>query len=173
VSTTTSTTGLGVCGDGETTGSETCDDGNVNDNDPCPSDCVIDACTITTTVVPFDVHFTPPPGAVVGGITVLLDHPEGKVQLPGPPIPGGVITSFPTGATGIPVHLGHALRETVFRTGGLLTPAPGRLFRANFRACAEAGGVPPLVGEFDCTVLDAVDNFSNPVSGVTCSVMLP
>jgi len=171
VSTTTSTTGIGVCGDGETNGGETCDDGNVSNNDACSSDCVIDACTsVTGTSVPFEVHFAPPPGGVVGGIVVLVDYPEGKVAIPGPPIPGGIITNLPPGAFAIPVHLQHALRETV-ALGGVLPV--GRLFRVNFRGCAEAGGVPPAVTEFGCAVLEATDNFSNPVSGVTCEVKVP
>jgi hypothetical protein len=130
----------------------------------------VDACVaVTGTARSFDVHFTPPTGAVVGGISVLVDYPEGKVEIPGPPIPGGTISNLPSGAAGIPVHLGHALRETVFRPAGIL-PA-GRLFRVKFRDCA--GAAPPAATEFRCIVREATDNFTNPVQGVTCAVVAP
>jgi cysteine-rich repeat protein len=166
---TTTTTISPLCGNGATDPGETCDDGNRVNNDACPSDCVIDSCTpIDGSSRPVIVRFTPPAGGNIGGIAVLLDYPEGTVSIPGPPIPGGIITGLPVGAFPIPVHLRHALRETVALQG--IIP-PGQLFRVNFRTCA---GAPPVAArEFDCTVIEATDNFSNPVSEVTCEASLP
>jgi hypothetical protein len=71
---------------------KTCDDGNNGDNDSCPADCRIAACTPLTATQRFvQVHFQAPLGALVAGITVLADYPEGLVDLPG----NG--TTFPSG----------------------------------------------------------------------------
>ncbi len=169
-STTTSTVQQ-LCGNGQINAGETCDDGNQSNNDACPSDCSVDACTpLTGTARPFDVYFAPQAGVNVGGITVLVDYPEGKVEIPGPPVPGGIITNLPLGAFPITVDLNHALREIVAQSGGSLPP--GRLFRVNFRDCS--GAALPTAAEFTCTVLEATDPFSNPVTNeVTCNVVAP
>ena len=44
---------------------------------------------------------------------------------------------------------------------------PGRLFQVNFRRCAGASG--PAAEEFECRVVVATDNLSNPVAWVTCA----
>jgi cysteine-rich repeat protein len=177
-STTTSTTSSStttispLCGNGQVNAGETCDDGNRSDNDACPGDCVVDACTPATgTVRPFNVVFTPQAGVNVGGITVLVDYPEGRVEIPGPPIPGGTITSLPPGAFPIPTDLDHALRMIVAIGGGSALP-PGVLFRVNYRDCA--GAPPPGPADFRCSVLEATDPFSNPVTNeVTCATVAP
>ena len=43
--------------------------------------------------------------------------PARKVEIPGPPIPRGIITNVPAGAFSIPLDLNHALRETVALQG--------------------------------------------------------
>jgi hypothetical protein len=171
-STTTTTAGDPFCGDGALDAGETCDDGNGSDDDTCPSDCVVDVCSpVTGTMRPFDVVFTPQAGVNVGGITVLVDYPEGRVEIPGPPIPGGTITSLPPGSFPIPTDLDHALRMIV-AIGGGGGLAPGVLFRVNYRDCS--GAEPPLPVAFGCSVLEATDPFSNPVTNeVTCAIVAP
>jgi hypothetical protein len=169
-STTTSTTiPSSSCGDCQVDPGETCDDCNTDDNDLCPSDCRVDDCIpLISSSFPLEVSFTPPAGANIGGVTVLLIYPEGKVEIPGPPIPPGVITDLPPGAFPIALDLDHALRGTVAITGVI---PPGPLFTVNFRQCEGADA--PGAWEFACRVLDATDPFSNPVAGVTCTVASP
>jgi cysteine-rich repeat protein len=168
---TTTTTIPALCGNGTVNPGESCDDGNHSDNDACPADCVIDACTpVTGTSRPMLVRFTPPAGVNVGGITVLLDYPEGQVEIPGPPIPGGTITNLPAGTFPIVTDLDHVLRVIV-AIGGGNSIAPGTLFRVNFRDCS--GTPAPTPAAFGCTVLEATDPFSNPVGDVTCEVAAP
>jgi len=158
-----------TCGDGRLDPGETCDDGNRTHADRCPANCVVEGCEADEkTAHAVDVHFAPPAGGRIGGLTVLVDFPEGRVTLPGPPMPDGVVTEAPEGALSIPVHLAHALRVTVARHGIL---APGPLFRVRFWGCR--GASPPSAADFACTVLEATDDFSNPVAGVTCAVAGP
>jgi hypothetical protein len=104
----------------------------------------------------------------VGGITVLVDYPEGRVEIPGPPIPGGIVTGLPPGAFPILTDLNHALRAIVAIGGGNSLP-PGVLFRVNYRDCT--GATPPVASGFRCAVLEATDPFSNPVTNeVSCAV---
>ena len=70
------------------------------------------------------------------------------------------------GTTGI--SSGHAVRGVMADTTAV-PPVP--IFQLKFQNCQ--GAAAPIAGEFNCHVLDASDQFSNPVSGVTCSVTLP
>ena len=170
---TTTTTISASCGNGQPNPGETCDDGNQSDNDGCPSDCVIDPCTpLTGTARNFDVFFDASAGVNVGGITVLLDYPEGQVEIPGPPIPGGTLTQFPAGTFPIVTDFNHTVRTIVAIGGGNSIPL-GRLFRVKFRDCS--GATPPTPAAFGCAVLEATDPFSNPLSltNVSCSVAQP
>ncbi len=169
---TTTTTISPLCGNGAPNPGETCDDGNQSNNDACPTDCVIDACTpVAGTQRFFEIHFTPNAGVNVGGITVLMDYPEGQVEIQGPPHPGGTFSMIPPGSTPIPQDHNHTLRTVVAIGGGNPLP-PGRLIRVRFRDCS--GATPPTPANFGCTVLDATDPFSNPVtSEVSCSVVAP
>jgi cysteine-rich repeat protein len=172
-SSTTSSTSAALCGNGQPNPGETCDDGNQSDNDSCPSDCVVDPCSpLTGTVRSFDVIFNPDAGVNVGGITVLLDYPEGQVEIPGPPLPGGTITNLPAGAFPIVTDFDHTLRLIV-AIGGGNSLVPGVLFRVNFRDCS--GALPPTPASFACTVLEATDPFSNPLApgDVGCDVVQP
>jgi hypothetical protein len=116
------------------------------------------------------VRFTPPQGAIIAGLTVLVDYPEGKVQIPGTgsALPSGTITGLPPGAFPSANDLDHVLREIV--GSGTSIPA-GQLFRAKFQSCQ--GASVPTAGEFGCVVLEASDPFTNPVLGVTCTVTIP
>jgi hypothetical protein len=50
-------------------------------------------------------------------------------------------------------------------------PVPaGDIFQLRFQDCT--GAQPPLPGAFSCVVLDASDDFTNPVVGVTCDVSM-
>ena len=162
---------------------ETCDDGNNSDNDGCPADCFIAACTpVAGTVRLVTVSFTPPPAIDVAALTLLLNYPEQKVFIPPagpstqisatyftplyPPaevfIRGGDLA--PVGSTGS----GHAVRGVVADS---TTVPPGPIFQLRFQDCEGADA--PIAGEFNCTVLDASDPFSNPLTGITCGVTLP
>lgn len=175
-STTSTTTPLG-CGNGTVSGGETCDDGNTSDNDSCPADCRIDACTPLTTTQRFvQVHFQPPAGALVAGIQVLLDYPEGLLDLPGNGLsfPSGTISGTPPGAT-ISVNdlnfngKGHAVRIAVTGAGGAALAA-GQIIRLRFQDCE---GVPaPAPQQVPCSMLSASDPFLNAVTGVQCFVVI-
>ena len=154
-----------VCGNGKVEARETCDDGNTSDNDDCPADCSIGACVPAGETEAVQVSLTPPEFKDVAGVTILLDYPEEKVHLPGPPIPEGTITGTKGGTMSVPVHLGHALRETVAVSGNLPLES---LVRVHFARCRDAGKA--MSGDFKCTVLEAVDPMSNPMAGVTCTV---
>jgi hypothetical protein len=104
-------------------------------------------------------------------MTVLVNYPEGQVTIPG----AGAISStyfVPTHPTSDVLTRGtdldHALRGLVADSA----PVPGGpIFQVLFQDCTDAE--PPVAGAFHCTVLDASDDFTNPVAGVTCAVALP
>jgi cysteine-rich repeat protein len=172
---TTTTTFHPLCGNGVLNGAagETCDDGNHNDNDACPADCRVDACTPVAAPVAsqraFDIYFTPNTGVNVGGITVLMDYPEGQVEIQGPPHPSGIFSQIPPGSTPVVQDWNHSVRVLVAIAGNALPP--GKLIRVKFRDCL--GAMPPTAANFVCTVLEAVDpSGSNPVTNeVSCSVV--
>jgi hypothetical protein len=161
---------------------ETCDDGNNSNNDGCPANCVIAACATPSGTRQVTVFFATPPGAQVAALTLLMNYPEGKVFMPpaGPqaqigaanftPLypPADVLIRgadlAPAGSTGS----GHAVRGLVADSAAV--PA-GPIFRLTFQNCT--GAAAPLPGEFNCSVLDASDPSTNPVSGVTCGVTIP
>jgi cysteine-rich repeat protein len=166
------------CGNGVVNAGETCDDGNNSDNDSCPADCRIDACTpITTSQRLVSVTFAPPQGALVAGLTVLVDYPEGQVDLPGngTSFPSGTISGVPPGSS-ISVNdlnfngKGHAVRITIAGQGGTAL-TPGQIVRFKFQDCQ--GATPPTADDFLCTVVSATDPFLNAVVGVRCAVALP
>ena len=172
-----------LCGNGVLNTGETCDDGNNSDNDGCPADCFIATCTpIAGTTRQVTVSFSAPVNQDVAALTLLLNYPEQKVFMPpgGPQNPIGTanfVASYPasqvliraadlapTGSTGS----GHAIRGVVADAD----PVPhGPIFQLKFQDCQDA--TTPIAGEFNCTVLDASDPFSNKLSNVTCSASLP
>jgi hypothetical protein len=128
------------------------------------------------------VSFDAAPNVDVAGLTLLLNYPEQKVFMP----PAGPQTQIsatffvpayppanvfirgadlaPAGSTGS----GHAVRGVMADSEAV---PHGAIFTLKFQDCQ--GAAAPLAGEFNCTVLDASDPFSNPLQGVTCSATLP
>jgi cysteine-rich repeat protein len=160
-----------VCGNGVIEQGETCDDGNTNTGDTCPPDCAVEICTAAGTVKVVSVTFAPPAGANVGSLTVLLEYPDGTVQIPGSggdPSVGARITNRPSGFLVDGVDLNYALRVAVAGSRALTV---GQLFRVNFDICQ--GAIPPEIADFRCTVEDAFNTAFNPVPGVTCAVSFP
>ena len=160
-----------TCADGIQEGTETCDDGNTSNNDDCPSDCHEDSCTpLSGTTRTATIQWNAPSAVI--GITVLLDYPENRVDLPGNggSIPPGVLTSFPTGTSSQANDLGnqgHALRVVVSKATAI-TPRPGTLFQANFEDCT--GATPPTPADFTCTVLSAFGTDGVTPVAATCTV---
>lgn len=167
----TATPGSAVCGNGDIEDGETCDDGNTMTGDACPPDCVIVSCAPAGTMTLVDVRIqTSQP---LASITVLLEYPDGTVQIPGsgnqPQVlarvlnrPSGFIPSFN--------DLNYALLGTL--SSGSFTLANGqRIFTVNFDRCSGA----PLViaADFNCIVDEAVNSSLQQVPGVTCSVTVP
>ncbi len=154
------------CGNNLTLAPETCDDGNSENFDSCPSTCAVEFCspTVTTRTV---VLVTSRPD--LSAITVDLDYPEGKIDLPGTggSIPPGVVTTlFGSGSTN---DFDHALRHVQFDAFDF---GDQNIATFDFKACS--GATAPVPGDFACTVVDAgqedgLGGFRN-VSGVTCSV---
>jgi cysteine-rich repeat protein len=159
------------CGNSLIVPPETCDDGNTSNDDSCPADCIVDACTPQAAT---DVQVSVNIGgnSDIGAATVLVDYPEGKVDIPGSggAVVDGILTDYPDGATPGPNDYDHALRNVV--VGNIGEPFSGLLFRIHFESCSGASA--PVVGDFTCTVIDASDTLGNPIpSGVTCSVTVP
>jgi hypothetical protein len=132
---------------------------------------------VTTTQRFVSLQFAPPPGGLVAGLTVLLDYPEGKVDLPGnaTSFPAGTLSGAPAGAS-ISVNdlnfsgKGHAVRVTISGSNGNALPA-GQIVRFKFQDCQ--GATAPTVDNFFCTVISASDPFLNHVDGVRCFAVLP
>ena len=122
------------------------------------------------------VRFEPPLGALVAGLTVLVDYPEGAVDLPGnaTTFPSGTISGVPSGSQ-ISVNdlnfngKGHAVRVTIAGQGGR-TLTPGQIVRVKFQDCL--GATAPTAEQFLCGVLSSSDPFLNRVDGVRCFVAL-
>jgi hypothetical protein len=115
------------------------------------------------------VRLTSPPGALVAGVTLVVDHPEEKVGIPGQGIgvPPGTISDKPADAVATANDLGDAVRVVVARPEELPLDAP--LLRLHFERCANAKA--PAVDEFGCRVSDAVDPSTNVVRDIACEVV--
>jgi len=163
------------CGNHVTDVGETCDDGNLDNFDGCPNNCKEEACTpIAGSVRGATVNWASP--VSVGSMTVLVDYPEGRVNIPGSggSIPAGILTGFPSGTSPQANDIGnqgYALREVVVKATAI-TPRPGQLFKINFEDCQ--GATPPTAGDFSCTVESAfAPDGTTPVPAATCSVTVP
>jgi cysteine-rich repeat protein len=157
-----------VCGNGSVEPPETCDDGNTNNGDACPSDCRIVLCATDGAQQVFSIGFSPPGGASVSSIAVLLVYPDGTVQIPGTGSSTAVstrVTNRPSGFLFNVVDLDYALRTAIAGTRAL---AVGQLFRVNFDHCTDTPAAE--ASDFTCTVLEAVNPRNQPVSGVVCTV---
>jgi cysteine-rich repeat protein len=162
------------CGNGLIVPPETCDDGNTDNNDDCPADCIEKSCTADPTTT-FGATVTWGAPSSISGITVLVDYPEDRVDLPGTGgnIPPGVLTSFPSGVSEQHNDLGnqgHALREVVTKATAI-TPRPGTLFKITFDRCQ--GVAAPAAGDFTCTVIGAFATDGVTPVAATCAVTVP
>jgi cysteine-rich repeat protein len=151
------------CGNNLQTPSEQCDDGNTNQFDSCPSTCTIAACTPTATPQTVTVHLAT---ATATAATIELDYPEGKVSLPGTGFDPASIQNIALASSFTSVDFDHALRIVVGEPGGL----GNDIAQLDFVACSAAPA--PVVGDFTCTVKDAADASSQPLT-TTCSVTIP
>jgi cysteine-rich repeat protein len=159
-SSTTTTSVPGLCGNGVIDPGETCDDGNTDNADLCPSDCVIDACTpiVGGTLVSAVLSFQSP-GVPIAGFKILIDYPEGKLDYASAvPLVSGFLP---------PQDYGHALLVIRAAASGIDS---GPVLRTRYNACQ---GAPAATNaDFGCEVLEAVDDATNLVDGVTCTVTL-
>ena len=165
---------LDGCGNGLVTNGmsgttvETCDDGNSNNFDGCPSDCVVDACTPTATPRPATLVIAGPDAANVASLTVELDYPEGKVELPGTGFGPASIVDLTGSASFDSVDFDHALRIVVsndiaFGTTSIAEldfvdcnaaplPVPGDFVPCNVTGAFGAGGTDDFTATTTCTV---------------------
>lgn len=168
----TPTAALAVCGNGTTELGESCDDGNrVTDPpaDTCPADCTILTCSPSAERLTASVQFSSAVG--VASIAVIVEYPDGAVQLPGTsadPSVGQRITNRPSGFLADWFDFDYAVRVALVGTRAL---SGTQLFRISFDRCT--GAAPPRIEDFSCRVAEANDTSFRPLSGVTCAVVLP
>jgi hypothetical protein len=117
------------------------------------------------------IRLTAPTGAAVAGVTLVVDHPERDVGIPGEGIgvSGAVISHKPADAIASANDLGDAVRVVLARPGEL--PLDGPLIRLHFQRCE--GAKAPAPDAFSCTVREASDPVTNAVTGVGCTVGTP
>jgi cysteine-rich repeat protein len=168
-STTTTTPPTAVCGNGVLEAPETCDDGNVDPNDSCPEDCRIDQCEPTGDPLSLTIVSSRPD---LTNILLLLDYPEGRMEIPGLgfEVIGSISNTPGENTDALDLGVGsaeHALRLLVSASFSFDTP---NIATVAFRGCA--GAPPPGPGDFNCIVLEAGADFMH-VQGVTCSVTIP
>jgi cysteine-rich repeat protein len=165
------------CGNHVVDVGETCDDGNLDNFDGCPNNCKEEGCTpIAGSVRGATVNWNATQS--VGSLTVLVDYPEGLVNLPGTGggIPAGILFGFPSGTSPQASDIGnqgYALREVIVKATAI-TPRPGQLFKINFEDCE--GATPPAATDFTCAVETAFapDGITQlPPGAATCSVTVP
>src|SRR5262249_17456818 len=154
------------CGNGILDAGETCDDGNTVNGDSCPSSCVIQSCTVDTTAHQgISLLLTTPAGVTVGGLTLFLDYPEGKVRLP-VTTPGASVLDTPNDLT-------YALKDPLIDStfiDGIPANGAGPMLQVTFDRCQ--GQALPVVGDYNCTILDASDENGNSIdiSTLNCTV---
>jgi cysteine-rich repeat protein len=161
-----------ACGNGIIDCGETCDDGDLNDDNACPANCVIQSCspdTASSRLV--TVSFTPPTGSAVAALVVLLDYPEGKVNIIGSGAGAAPsVTTIPSGVSSAVNDLDHKVRVVVAKSTPFQSIAPGALFRVDFKNCD--GAQNPNIDEFPCKVVSASSPTGADVGGVTCTASM-
>jgi hypothetical protein len=110
----------------------------------------------------------------IGGGTLLVVYPEGKVGFPvtGPVPPTYFLPLLPPQEVLVRgTDLDHALRVAI-ADGDPTEPVPvGPVAELRFQTCMSQP--PPLPGEFQCYVIEMSDPVGNPVvTGVSCSVQV-
>lgn len=157
------------CGNCNVDPTETCDDGNTADGDACPASCVIESCTVNTgTHQSVSLQLTTPAGLTVGGLTLLLDYPEGKVRLP-TTTPGANVLDTPNDLT-------YALKDALIDStlaDGVPANGSGAMLQVMFDGCQ--GTSLPGAGDYECTILDAADESGNSIdlTMLGCTVTVP
>ncbi len=166
----TDCTGAGTCcGNGVAEPPETCDDGNNVDGDSCPSNCVIQTCNVDTgTHQGISLQLTTPPALIVGGLTLLLDYPEGNVRMP--------VTTPGSGVLDTPNDLTYALKDALIDstlTNGIPANGAGPMLQVMFDGCH--GQALPVATDYKCTILDAADESGTSIDPATlgCAVTIP
>ena len=107
----------------------------------------------------------------MASITVLLEYPDGIVQIPGSGSADSVqavVLNPPSGTLPVAFDYDYALNVSVAGTSAI---TPGKLFDVNFSDCKSVP--PPTASAFKCTVLIATAPDITPVTGVTCTVTAP
>ncbi|GIV04381.1 MAG: hypothetical protein KatS3mg015_3211 [Fimbriimonadales bacterium] len=161
-----------VCGNGVVEPAETCDDGNLVTNPPadsCPEDCTILTCTPSGTRAEVAVNFSSPRGLT--SIAVLVEYPDGAVQIPGTGDDASVatrVTNRPSGFLASIFDFDYALRVALAGTRNI---SGTQLFRIQFDVCHTVAA--PPASAYRCRVVEANDANLQPVSGVTCTVTTP
>lgn len=161
-----------ICGNGVVEPPETCDDGNTITQPPtdsCPEDCTILTCSPSPSRVEVAVTFSSPRG--LASIAVLVEYPDGNVQLPGTGDDSSVaarVVNRPSGFLATIFDFDYAVRVGLAGTRAL---TGSQLFRIQFDLCRDTS--PPPVTAYRCRVVEANDTNFQPVTGVTCSVTIP
>ncbi len=157
------------CGNCNVDPGETCDDGNTVDGDSCPANCVIQSCTVDTgTHQGVSLQLTTPAGTTVGGLTLLLDYPEGEVRLP--------MTTPGSGVIDTPNDLTYALKDALIDStlaDGIPANGAGPMLQVMFDGCQ--GQALPVATDYKCTILDAADESGNAIdlAMLGCAVTVP
>jgi hypothetical protein len=147
---------------------ETCDDSNTNNFDNCPSDCLVDACTPTATPRNATLVIAGPDALNVASVTIDLDYPEAKVDLPGTGFGVASIVDLTGSASFDSVDFDHALRVVVSNDiafgstqiaqlqfvdcSAAPLPVPGDFVPCNVTGAFGAGGVDDFTATTTCTV---------------------
>jgi cysteine-rich repeat protein len=170
----TATAGTAVCGNGIIEAGESCDDGNTLTNPPtdtCPADCTVIRCSLSGTKRLVTVTFAPPAGKSVASISVLLEYPDGIVQIAGSGSADSVqavILNTPNGTLPISFDYDYALNVAIAGTTAITS---GKLLDVNFSDCRNVAA--PTTSAFTCTVLTATAPDLSPVAGATCAATAP
>jgi hypothetical protein len=135
----------------------------------CAPDCVVQACTATTSTAAFVFDLVPPPGQNPTGVTVRLGYRSDKLSIPGT----GSVTSVlqrivapaPPPNPFIRNDQNYALSVVLGRT----TPI-SQLFTITFDRCQ--GAPAPTVDDLGCAIVGCASG-GPPIEGCTCEVRTP
>jgi cysteine-rich repeat protein len=149
---------------------ETCDDGNTVDGDACPHNCIIQSCTVNSaTHQSISLQLTTPPAVTVGGLTLLLDFPEGNVHF-NHTTPGASVLDTPNNLT---YELKDALIDSTL-LDGIPANGAGAMLQVAFDGCQ--GQPLPTAADYagKCIITDASDENGVAItSGLSCTVTIP
>jgi hypothetical protein len=114
------------------------------------------------------LQLTTPAGVTVGGLTLLLDYPEGQVRLP-MTTPGANVIDTPNDLT-------YALKDALIDetlSAGIPADGAGPMLQVMFDGCQ--GQSLPAANAYACTILDAADENGTSLDLATlgCAVTIP